>query len=171
MALYLALAVGGIAALVYRQDWSTLVYTAVWTIGLLLIWAWREVVVNADGIRLSWFEQRRLKLPARLVPWDQVESVEKFDHSRTHVHIRLVDGRTVPLLGLPGERSEAVAVLGTKPVRARRVASIKNDRTPTERQVDAELRQRAAALAAERDELKRISEGIPRVPRQLRRSE
>ncbi|WP_169745160.1 PH domain-containing protein [Cryptosporangium arvum] len=171
MAIGISLASVYIAAVVYRQDWPKLVYACAWAIALPLAWTWGNVVVDAVGIRLSWFERRRLNFPTRWIAWDQVESVEKFDHSRTYVHIRLTDGRTVPLIGIQGERSEAVAALGTKPLMARRLASITMDRPRTAEQVDAELRQREAALAAEREELKRISEGMPRVPRQLRRSE
>ncbi|MFG1927741.1 PH domain-containing protein [Cryptosporangium sp. NPDC048952] len=160
-----------LAAVVYREDWSKLVYALAWMIALPLSWAWGNVVVNGDGIRLSWFEQRRLELPDRLIPWGRVENVERFDHSRTYVHIRLVDGRTLPLLGLRGEQSDAVAALGTKPTVARRMASIHKDLPRTEEQVERDLRQREAALAAEREQLKQVSERIPRVPRQLRRSD
>jgi hypothetical protein len=143
---------GGIGILVLlvvavlERSWFLCTYVPVWALLYLGRWWFPTVRVSAQEIRIP----GRSKAERRLswVDLDAVNAPSRFD---TTTSLRMLDGRTVALPGIPADRAADVARLADKPLQARPV-TVTVARPPTftvrrsEAQHEADLARRAAAL-------------------------
>lgn len=114
-------------------------------------------VIDGHGIRRPWRKRA-------FIPWDEVRSVISPDPAFYLTRLKLEDGTTIELPGLPVARSAAIAALGHKQV-TRDVPAIRPSPEPRERsaqEIEADVGRRAAALAAQREALKAESRRIRR---------
>lgn len=147
LAVYPVVTIGFVLLLVKEHRWTSLVLWAVLLVFVVVRRARPPTTVDAEGIARPWRRQAFL-------PWSLVDHVLQPGYEQA-VRIVTTTGRTIRLDGVDASRTDEVAEIGGRPLKAESAPVPKPiERERTQREIEADVARRAALLA---DERRRIS--------------